>query len=421
MNRAAGLRCVHCHAPYPLQAMFEGCPACATPDFASGLTPTYDYEAIRAEIGDGPIAEAAPGIWRFRRLLPVMDPAHELSLGEGGTAVIPVPRLAFELDAAEVWVKDESRNPTWSFKDRNAAVTVSKARELGAHTVVVSTSGNHGAAVAAYAARGGLRCVALTYPGLPVAVRVLMQAYGAELAVTTPEGRWALMREGVREHGWYPASNYTDVPTSGAYGHDGYKTIAFELHEQLGGVVPDLVVVPTAYAEGLYGVWKGFDELAVLGRIARAPRMIAAEPAGGPLGAAFERGDGIARVPRRPTVARGIGGTVNAYLGVAALAASDGMVAQAADDEILAAQRDLSAEGVFAEPASATALAGLRSLARRGVLPPGLRIVLVNTSSGLKNLESMLASYPEPAQIGPSFSELVALIERVPGNKYTRS
>ena len=188
MSRATGLRCVHCNETYPLQAMFAGCPACAMPEFASGLTPKYDYDAIRSEIGDGPIAEAGSGIWRYRRLLPVLDRAHELSLGEGGTALIPVPRLAAELDAAELWVKDESRNPTWSFKDRNAAVTVSKARELCARTVVVATSGNHGAAVAAYAARGGLRCVALTYPGVPAPVRVLMQAYGAELVVTTPAG-----------------------------------------------------------------------------------------------------------------------------------------------------------------------------------------------------------------------------------------
>jgi len=244
--------------------------------------------------------------------------------------------------------------------------------------------------------------VALTYPGIPVAARVLIQEYGAELIVTAPEGRWALMREGVQERGWYPASNYTDIPTNGAYGHEGYKTIACELHEQLDGVPPDLVVVPTAYAEGLYGVCKGFEELALLGRIARSLRMMAAEPDGGPLRAAFERGNGgIAKVPRRPTVARGIGGAVSSYLGIATLSASDGMVAQATDEEILVAQRDLSAEGIFADPASATALAGLRNVARYGELPPGLRVVIVNTSSGLKNLEAVLASYPERVVVAP--------------------
>jgi threonine synthase len=418
---AVGLRCTHCAARYPIGPMSEGCPACATDAFAAGLTPEYEYRIVGAAIGDGPLGEGAPGIWRYRRLLPLDDPAHELSLGEGNTALVAVPRLADELGARDLWVKDESRNPTWSFKDRNAAVTVSMSRRFGAETVVVSTSGNHGVAVAAYAARGGLGCVALTYPGVPAGARVLMQAYGARLAVTTPEGRWQVMRDGIRELGWYPASNYTDIPTSGAFGHEGYKTIAYEIHEGLGGQTPDLVVVPTSYAEGLFGIWKGFRDLVLLGRARVTPRMAAAEPAGGPLGAAFERGDGaIARVPRRPTVARGIGGTVNAYIGLVALSASDGFVAQATDEQILEAQRDLSHEGIFAEPASATALAGLRAVARRGELPPGQRIVLVNTSSGLKNLEALESAYPEPAAVAPSLTAVVGSLRTAAGASRTR-
>lgn len=390
--------------------MFEGCPACATESLASGLTPEYDYAAIRAALKDGPLEEErVAGVWRYRRLLPVIDPAYELSLGEGGTALVPLPRIARELGAAEVWLKDESRNPTWSFKDRHAAVTVSKAREHGATTLVVSTSGNHGVSVAAYAARGGLSCVAITYPGVSESARVLMQAYGARLAVTSPEGRWAIMRSGVNERGWYPAANYTDIPTNSAYGHEGYKTIAFELHAQLGGVIPDLVAVPVAYAEGLYGIWKGFDELVKLGRAHQTPRMLACEPLGGALGTALERGNGpIARVARTPTVARGLGGPANSYIGVAALAVSDGLAAQASDAEILAAQRDLALDGIFAEPAAAASLAGVRVVHQRGELPRGLRIVLVSTSGGLKNLEALSGSFLEPAEIEPTLAALEA-------------
>ena len=370
-------------------------------------------QAVRAALADGPLAETGTGIWRYRRLLPVVEPAHELSLGEGDTALVPAPRLADEFGAAELWVKDESRNPTWSFKDRNAAVVVGKGLDFGAQTVVVSTSGNHGVSVAAYAARAGLRCVALTYPGVSNSARVLMQAYGAELVITTAEGRWAIKREAVRDHGWYPAANFTDIPTNSAYGHEGYKTIAYEVHAQLGGAVPDLVAVPTSYSEGLFGIWKGFEELVRLGRVRSSPRMLACEPHGGPLGTAFERGDGvaaIARVPRRATVARGIGGSVNSYIGIAALSASDGLVAQASDEEIMAAQRDLARQGVFAEPASSTALAGLRAIRRRGELPGGLRIVILSTSSGLKNLEALLPAYPEPAIVEPTFAAIAAAI-----------
>ncbi len=406
---ATGLRCVRCDARYPLAPMFEGCPACASDDARSGVTPDYDYRRLAQAIAAGPLEEPGIGIWRYGRLLPVADRRHEVSLGEGDTALIPVPRLADELGAAEVWVKDESRNPTWSFKDRNAAVTVSKALDFGAKTIVASTSGNHGASVAAYAARAGLSCVVLTYPGISAGLRVLIQAYGARLVVTTREGRWSLMREGMARHGWYPATNLTDIPTSGAYGHEGYKTIAYELYEQLGRSMPDLVAVPSAYAEGLFGVWKGFDDLVKLGRARHTPRMLACEPLGGPLGAAFGAGGSpIARVPHVATVARGLGATANSYIGIAALTRSEGLVAQAADAEILDAQQTLSAQGVFAEPASATALAGLRAASRRGLSLRGLRVVLISTSSGLKNLEALLPRYPEPAEAAPDFAALFA-------------
>lgn len=163
------------------------------------------------------------------------------------------------------------------------------------------------------------------------------------------------------------------------------------------GTVPDLVSVPTALGEGLYGIWKGFDELVRLRRANHVPRMVACEPAGGPLlRAIIDPGQPIARVTRTPTVARGIGGSVNSYISVAAVHASNGLVTQPDDDAIMAAQRSLSAEGFFVEPASAAALAGLWRLRGEGRLPEGLRIVLVNTSSGLKNLEAIRARYPDP-------------------------
>ncbi|NUR24484.1 MAG: pyridoxal-phosphate dependent enzyme [Catenulispora sp.] len=349
----------------------------------------YDYERLTADLGDAPLAENGEGLWRYRRLLPVQQSSAEISLGEGGTPLVAVPDLADELGAEEVWIKDESRNPTWTFKDRNAAVTISKAVEFGARTVVVSTSGNHGVATAAYAVRAGLECIVLSYPGLPESQRSLIRAFGAHLVITDPDKRWQLMAEGIREHGWYPASNYTGIPTNGAYGHEGYKTIAYEITDAL-GTPPDLVCVPTSYGEGLFGIWKGFDELTRLGRTDRGPRMVAAEPAGGPLAiAAGTPTTPIVKVPRTPTVARGIGGSVNSYISIAALTASDGLVAQPNDAQIMDAQRRLSAAGFFVEPASAAGLAGLRILAAKRQLPQNSRIVVVNTSSGLKNLESL--------------------------------
>lgn len=389
------LVCVRCDTRFAVGPMSAGCPACRTETFASSVTPTYDYEQLRNDLGGEQLREPEVGIWGYRRLLPVQERRHEISLGEGGTPLVPLPSLAAELGAEQVWIKDESRNPTWTFKDRNAAVTVSKAVEFGARAIVVSTSGNYGASIAAYAARAGLDCIALTYPGIPEGTRTLIQAFGAHLKVVAPDERWAVMQHGMSEEGWYPASNYTDIPTNGAFGHEGYKTIAYEVAESLGSA-PDLVSVPTAYGEGLFGIWKGFDELMRLGRVAVVPRMLACEPAGGPLALAMEDPSRpIARVPRTPTVARGIGGSVNTYVSVAALHASDGTVAQADDEAIMAAQRTLAAEGFFVEPASAAALAGLRTLADDGHLSEGLRIVLVNTSSGLKNLEAFNTAFSD--------------------------
>ncbi len=397
---ATGLRCLRCDTRSPLGPSFEGCTACATDDFRSGLTPVYDYAALKEALGDGPLEERGEGIWRYRRLLPVTAREHELSLGEGHTPLLPMPRLASELGVAELWLKDEARNPTLSFKDRNAAVTVGKALDLGARTIVASSSGNHGLAAAAYSARAGLPCVVVTYAGISPALSLMIRGYGARLGITTREGRWEIVGAGVRTRGWFPATNFTDIPTSSAYGHEGYKTIAYELFDQLAGTVPDLVVVPVGNGEGLFGVWKGFSELALLGRTASTPRMLAAEPAGAPLAgvlAAHSAGGGlIGRVRSLTTVARGIGGTVSSYMSLFTIQASDGLVAQVSDADVLTAQRDLAHEGIFAEPASAAALAALRVAAGRGDLARAATIVLVNTSSGLKGLDSLVDSYDPP-------------------------
>lgn len=412
MSFAIGLRCISCEATYPLIAMHEGCPSCASHDFRSSVTPAYDYGAARAAFGTSGLREAGSGIWRYRGLLPVEDASNEISLGEGDTALVSMPTLADEVGATSVWVKDESRNPTWSFKDRHVAVTVSKAREFGASMIMASSSGNHGMAAAAFAARAGLGSIVLSYAGLSEAASTVIQAYGSALAITTREGRWEIIREGIERFGWYPATNFTDIPTNGPYGHEGYKTIAFELHEQLAGAVPDYVFVPTSYAEGLFGIWKGFDELVQLGLSDRVPRMVACEPEGGPLGVAWRDATRIARVALRQTVARGIGGTVNSYLGIAALRASDGLVAQASDEEILVAQSTLARQGIFAEPAAAACLAGLRALVGAGDIEQRARIVLVSTSSGLKHLAPASDRYREPAVLAePTLS---ALAEAVP-------
>jgi threonine synthase len=390
-----GLQCIHCQATFPLEPMHEGCPACATDRFRASLSPTYDYRLLAEHVArQGITSDAGIGVWRYRSLLPTAtDGAGEISLGEGHTPLVPVPELAGELGLTRLWVKNEAQNPTASFKDRNAAITVAKALEFGATTIIASTSANHGLAVAAYCARADVDCVILTYPGIPDNVRSLMHACGARVIVTEREARLDRLREAVADNGWYPATNMTRLPTNNAYGHEGYKTISYEMFEQLGGEVPDIVAVPTGFGEGIFGIWKGFRELVELKLANRVPRMLACEPLGGPLTLAVDHGDRhLVDVGPRSTIARGIAVTVNTYMGVVAVTRSNGGVASASDPEIVHAQHDLAACGLLAEPASAVGLAGLRTVARRDRLDGAQTAVVIATSSALKSTPTETAA-----------------------------
>src|SRR5438105_3750199 len=217
--------------------------------------------------------------------------AMNRALAEGATPWIHLDRLGQRLGLPRLYAKDESQNPTWSYKDRLCSVAVTHAVETGARVITISSTGNHGASTAAYAARAGIPCVIFTLASVPETMKTLMQAYGAAVvACPTSESRWELMRQGIERFGWYPTGGFVVPPIgSNPYGVDGYKTIAYEVAEDLDWTAPDVVVVPSAYSDGLFGIWKGWTELQTLGLVKHAPRMIAAEPFG-PLAHALERG-----------------------------------------------------------------------------------------------------------------------------------
>ncbi len=233
----------------------------------------------------------------YASLLP-LDREPLSGLGEGNTPLVPLARAGDRIGLSRLYFKDESRNPTWSYKDRLAVVAVNRAVQRGAETLVVSSTGNHGAAVAAYAARLGLDCVVLTLKSVPTAMKVLMQSYGARVvAFSEPGDRWTVMRAGVEERGWVPMSGYATPPSgSNPFGVDGHKTIAYELYQQLDGQLPDVVVAPVAYGDALVGMVRGFEDLCALGLAERLPRMVAGEPYG-PYAAGLASAEG-ATVPR---------------------------------------------------------------------------------------------------------------------------
>jgi len=394
-ERIVGLKCLKCGAEYPLTKMFEGCPRCRTDKFASNLTVVYDYVVISKKISKELFQKRSRsmGIWRFKELLPIENEEYMVTLQEGNTPLIKCRNLGRILGLKNLYVKDESRNPTWSYKDRLCAAAISKGLECGARVATVATTGNHGGATAAYAAKAGMDCVIFTLPTVSDTMLALMQVYGAKVVpVTTAEGRWVLMKKCVEELGWYPTGTFTQpMPTGNPYGVQGYKTIAYEISEQLNYNAPNIVVVPTAYAEGLYGTWSGFKDFYQLGFIDSLPRMVAAETEMAPLANALNKGlEYVEKVPAKPSIALSIAGTISSYQGLVALRESGGLAQPVSDDEILEAQKMLAKyEGVFAEPASAASIAAVRKLMNEGKIDKDDVIVAVITSTGLKDIRPL--------------------------------
>jgi threonine synthase len=386
-TRVLGLRCLRCRTRFEGDRLFDGCARCRAEGVAVNLTVEHDLSPLVP--ATPALFPAAPrGLWRFRSVLPVR-PRDPVSLGEGATPLVPLPRLGRRLGLPRLFAKDESQNPTWSYKDRLCAVAVAHAGETGARVITISSTGNHGASTAAYAARAGLPCVIFTLASVPDTMKTLMQAYGAAVvACPTSETRWRLMREGVERLGWYPTSGFVSPPVgSNPWGVEGYKTIAYEIAEDLGWTAPDAVVVPSAYSDGLSGIWKGWTEMVALGLVKQAPRMVAAEPFG-PLARAMERGleaPEMVEAPA-PSVAFSIGSRYGTWQGLAALRESGGVGTPLTDEGILEAQRALAREeGLYVEPSSAAAIAAVMQLAARKALDPAETVVAVITSGGLKD------------------------------------
>ena len=406
-----GLECLRCHAVFETASLFSGCPACRAQGVPVNLTVKLDLSPLRGLTPEG-IPAMPRGLWRFGALLPV-GRTRPLSLGEGATPLVHLRRLGERLGVPRLYAKDESQNPTWSYKDRLCAVAVTHALETGARVITIASTGNHGASTAAYAARAGLPCVIFTLASVPDTMKTLMQAYGAAVvACPTPESRWRLMRQGVERHGWYPTSGFMLPPIgSNPWGIEGYKTIAYEIAEDLGWTAPDVVVVPSAYSDGLFGIWKGWQEVHALGLVKTRPRMIAAE-AFGPLAAALERDRELPdRVPGGSSVAFSIASPYGTYQGLTALKESRGAGVPITDEGIFEAQRALGREeGIFAEPSSAAALAAVMQLGARHLLDPDQTIVVVVTSTGLKDPGASRAWLPPVPATQEDFDGLLALL-----------
>ena len=407
-DHVTGLRCLYCGETYPDEPRYYGCPACRTDEFVSNVAPTYDYDALAGVLDRETLDARGPGVWAVPELLPV-DADHAVSLGEGATPLVECGSLGEAWGVPNLHLKDESQNPTWSYKDRLCSVALSKAREVGADVATIASTGNHGASTAAYAARAGLDAVIFTIPSVPATMKTQMQVHGAAVVATpTHEDRWTLMRACVEAFDWFPTGSYVYPPVgSNPYGIEGYKSLAYEVCRDLGWEAPDWVVQPTAYADGLSGIWRGFQDLHALGVIDHPPRMVAVEPFG-PLAHALDEGlDRQVPVETGETVAFSIGAGISTYQGLAALRESGGTAVRSADEDLRSLQRRLGEEvGLYGEAAAVAALAGVRTLAEDGTIDPDETVVAVHTSTGLKDTEMTAEGLPDVPTVEPEVDAL---------------
>jgi threonine synthase len=376
------LECPRCGTEQDAAQVQSLCP-CGSP-----LLARYDLARVAARVGRGEIAARPPDLWRYHELLPVSAAGRVVSLGEGMTPLLPMPRLGAALGVPRLLMKDEGLIPTGTFKARGAAVGVSRAAELGVRGIAMATNGNAGAAWAVYAARAGLRSLIVMPSGAPEITYAECSAAGAEVylveGVIGDAARLAAAAAQARE-------GYQDTSTlKEPYRIEGKKTMGFEIAEQLGWRLPGVIVYPTGGGVGIIGIHKALRELAELGWTSGdLPRLVAVQASGcAPIVAAFERGARKSEPwPDPRTVAFGI--TVPKALGdflvLDAIYATGGTAIAVADEALLADQREVARlEGNLICPEGAACVTAVRRLRESGWLSPGDEVVVLNTGTGLK-------------------------------------
>jgi threonine synthase len=347
----------------------------------------YDLEAARAALPRDELARRPADLWKYRELLPVRATRNIVSLGEIATPIIPLDKLARQAGAKHLWVKDEGRLPTGSFKARGLVMAIAMAKELGVRTIAMPTNGNAGAAAAAYASRVGIESVIFCPADTPeVNVREIA-AQGARVYRVNGliDDCGKLVGQGARERGWFDLSTLKEP-----YRIEGKKTMGLELAEQLGWELPDVIFYPTGGGTGLIGMWKAFAEMEALGWIgAKRPRMIAVQAEGcAPMVRAFEAGERHAtRWEGAHTIAMGIRvpQAVGDFLILDAVRESGGVAMAVGDDAIARAVDDAARQdGLLLCPEGGATLAAWRKALAEGLVSPEEKVVLFNCATGLK-------------------------------------
>ena len=353
----------------------------------------YDLERASKTLTPRSLVGRVPTLWRYQEVLPVYEEANRITLGEGMTPLMRADRLGQSLGMNSLFIKDESLNPTASFKARGMAVAISMAKELGVKKLAVPSAGNAAGALAAYAAKAGIPAFIFMPKDTPVANIVECQQMGADVTLIdgliTDCGR--IVGERKEAEGWFDVSTLKEP-----YRVEGKKTMGYELAEQFNWELPDVILYPTGGGTGLIGMWKAFDEMERMGWIgSRRPRMVTVQAEGcAPIVRAFETGaTSGADIANAHTVAAGlrVPKAVGDFIMLDILRKSGGTAVSVTDEELLAAVKEIgSAEGMFVAPEGAACLPALRKLIDNGAVSLNERVVLFNTGSGLKYLNAFL-------------------------------
>ena len=357
----------------------------------------YNLAKAREEFSREEVSRGPHSMWRYGPLLPVADPNNIVTLGEGHTPLLAAPRLGQRLGAKQLWVKDESLNPTGTFKARGMACAVSMAKELGIQKLATPSAGNAGGALAAYAAAAGMEAHIFMPRDVPQANYIEAKMCGAH--VTLVDGLISdcgkIVAERKDEEGWFDVSTLKEP-----YRIEGKKTMGLELAEQLGWRLPDAVFYPTGGGVGLIGMWKAFDELEQLGWIgSKRPKMISVQTEGcAPIVKAFEEGrDDSTFWENASTLASGlrVPKAIGDFLVLRAVRESGGTCVAVSDQHLLDAGQALAeTEGLFAAPEGAACIAALEILLGNGFLAADDEMVVYNTGTGYKYLENWSARFP---------------------------
>src|SRR5579883_581789 len=390
MPKATYLECSLCQTRFD-PGQVNGLCTCGGP-----LLVRYDLDHLRVRWLRRVVPDGPANMWRYAPILPPAD-EHIVSLGEGWTPLLRTRRLGSRIGADNLWVKDEGLNPTGSFKARGLSCAISMCVELGIRKVAIPSAGNAASAMAAYAAAAGLEAHIFMPRDVPQANFIECKAFGAR--VTRVDGLISdcakIVNAGAKTEGWFDVTTLKEP-----YRIEGKKTMGYELAEQMGWELPDVIFYPTGGGVGIIGMWKAFHEMEALGWIgSRRPKMIAVQVEGcQPVVRAYERGEERSQFwENAHTVASGlrVPKPLGDFLILEAVRASGGTAIAVSDEELLDAGIDLATgEGMFVAPEGAACVAALHKLRASGFLRRDEKIVIYNTGSGLKYLEAYSTRFP---------------------------